>query len=128
MATSCVEYADILNTKMTQIMPSLSADIIYIKYKVWDLLPNSKKKAFYDMQKSFADNHGALILRGVRNPQAMVEKLNATGTESTENGKLMTVYQWLTALKATDNYTLFPKVLPGENGEIELWHHTSHAQ
>jgi hypothetical protein len=58
----------------------------------------------------------------------MVGKLNATGTESTENGKLMTVYQWLTALKATDNYTLFPKVLPGENGEIELWHHTLHAQ
>ena len=128
MATSCIEYADILNTKMTQIMPSPSADIIYIKYKVWDLLPNSKKAAYYDMQKSFADNHGALILRGISNPQALVGKLNAAGTESTANGKSMTVYEWLTVLQAADKYTLFPKVLPCENGEIELWHHISHAQ
>jgi hypothetical protein len=58
MATSSVECANILNTKMMQIMPSPSADILYIKYKVWDLLRNSKKTAYYDMQKSFADNHG----------------------------------------------------------------------
>ena len=128
MVTSSAEYADVLNIKMMKIMPSPSADIIYIKYKVWDLLPNSKKTAYYDMQKSFADNHGALILRGIRNPQAMVGKLNATGTESTDNGKSMTVYSWLTVLKAADKFTLFPKVLPCENGEIELWHHTSHAQ
>jgi hypothetical protein len=58
----------------------------------------------------------------------MVGKLNATGIESTDNGKMMTVYKWLTALKATDKYTVFPKVLPGVNEEIKLWHHMSHAQ
>jgi hypothetical protein len=31
-------------------------------------------------------------------------------------------------IKAADKYTLFPKVLLGENGEIELCHHTLHAQ
>jgi hypothetical protein len=31
-------------------------------------------------------------------------------------------------LKAADKFTFSPKVLRGENGEIELWHHMSHAQ
>jgi hypothetical protein len=51
------------NTEMMQVMPSPLADIIYIKYKVWDLLPNSKKTAYYNMQKSTADNHAFATLK-----------------------------------------------------------------
>ena len=128
MVTSSLQCAEILNAKMTKMMPSPTVDISYIKYQVWDLLPNSKKIAYYDMQKSFNDNHGALLLRGVRDPQAIMGKLNATGTETSNKGQDRTIYKWLTMLKAADKFTLFPKVLPNVNGEIELWHHISHAQ
>ena len=80
------------------------------------------------MQQSFLDNHVAMRLRGVNNPYAIIGKLNAAGTQTSSKGAEMTVSIWLTSLQAADGFTLFPKVLPCANGEIELWYNIIHAQ
>ena len=126
MLTSSVEFADVLHEKMSRIMPSPTQDISYISYRVWALLPNPKKLEYYAMQKNFTDNHSALLLRGVRNPYAIMGKVNEDGTQPAGKGKEVTIATWLTMLLAVDGYTLFPKVFPNAEGEIELWHHTSH--
>ena len=129
MLTSLVPYAVILNAKMAKIMPKpLRKEIMYISFQVWDLISKEKKIAYYGMQKNFSDNHGAMLLKGVRNPQAIIGKMNKTGTQIAKKGKEVSVYTWLTRLMATDGYRLFTKVLPSRNGEIELWHNRSHSQ
>jgi hypothetical protein len=127
MLTSSVAFADILHEKMSKIMPSPTTDISYISYRVWALLPNEKKLAYYAMQKNFTNNHSALLLRGVNNPYATMGKLNEDGTQPVGKGKEVSIKHWLTMLLATDGYTLFPKVFPNSEGDIELWHHKSHS-
>jgi hypothetical protein len=98
--TSSVQYAEILNPKMARITPGPSpTDICYIRYQLWDLLPNKKKIAYYAMQKCFNDNHSAMRLKGVNNPYAMMGQLNSTGTQiQAGKGKTATVFTWLTML------------------------------
>jgi hypothetical protein len=40
----------------------------------------------------------------------------------------MSIFTWLTKVKSSDNWNLFPKVFPSDNGDIELWHHMSHEK
>jgi hypothetical protein len=130
LLTSTVQYAEILNAKMARIMPGPSPmDICYIKYQLWGLLPNKKKIAYYAMQKSFKNNQSAMRLKGVKNPHAMMGQLNSTGTTiQADKGKSVSVFTWLTTLQAADGFTMFPKVLPCRNGQIELWHNVAHTQ
>ena len=129
MLASSASNAETLNAKMARIMPGPSKDIIYIDYEVWSLLPTPTKSAYYKMQRDFADNHSALRLKGVCNPQSIIGRLNAAGTQIQHgNGKEVSIYTWLTMLVAADGFTLFPKVLTCTNGEIELWHNVAHTQ
>jgi len=103
-------------------MPKPTTGISYIPYNVWELLEKQKKLDYFDMQSTFASHHNALRLNGINDAH-----LPLAHTSTSRKAKVLTIFEWLSTLKAADGCLLFCDVSPSKNGEIELWHHVSHT-
>jgi hypothetical protein len=116
---SSITDVQILNEKLAVIMPKPTADISYIPQKVWESLLRPKKTEYYNMQRHFALSHNALRFVGLKNARQLLAK-------TAQNVPAISIFTWLTRVRSTDNFILFPKVFLCDDGDIELWYHMSH--
>ena len=116
---SSISDVQLLNKKLAIIMPKPGADISYIPQKGWDSLLRPKKTEYYKMQQHFALSHNALRFVGLKNARQLLARTAPTAPA-------ISIYTWLTRVRSTDNFILFPKVFLCDNGDIELWYHVSH--
>ena len=120
--TTSTKNVEILNSRLALLMPKPTTGISYVPYSVWELLEKSKKLEYFDMQSTFASHHNALRMNGINDA-----RLPLARTSTSPRAKVLTIFEWLSTLKAADGCLLFCEVAPCLNGEIELWHHVTHT-
>ena len=128
MLTSSVTNVQLLTEKMAILLPKPTPDISYIPQKVWDSLLTSKKGEYTTMQRVFEQNHNSRLFVGLKNVKLKLARPGAAGTRVATSTPGITIYDWLTRVKAADSCNMFSKVFECDNGDVELWHHVSHDQ
>jgi hypothetical protein len=129
MLTSSVTNVQILTEKMAIILPKPTPDISYIPQKVWDSLLVAKKAEYTTMQREFESNHNSRLLVGLKNVHLKLARTAAGGGPVTGTDALgVSIYTWMTRVKAADGCNMFFKVFGCSNGDVELWHHMLHDQ
>lgn len=131
LLASSKEDVTTLKEMMATIMPRPNTDVSFIPYVVWESLPSEKKKAYFDMQQSFAEDYNAMIFRGIKNH---LLRLTETRNRSFTLGKTefykqrLTILEWIYSQASSDSTRLFYKVYSSASGEIEIWHNRKHEQ
>jgi hypothetical protein len=110
---------------MAVIMPKPSTDISYITQKAWDSLLASTKDEYITMQRVFESNHNSRLFVGLKNAKMLLARTTAAGISSGP-AQGISIFTWLTRVKAADGCTMFPKVFECVEGDIELWYHVTH--
>ena len=77
------------------------------------------------MQRVFESNHNSRLLVGLKNAKMLLAKTTAAGINS-GSAQGISIFTWLTRVKAADGCTMFPKVFECVEGDIELWYHVTH--
>jgi hypothetical protein len=126
--TATLADLQLLTKKLEVLMPTpKEADISFIPQTIWNSLLGPKKQAYYVMQQTFSISHNAIRFVGLKDTSLRLKGGNAAGTLA-RTALAPTIFTWLTKVKSADNCTLFPKVFPCDNGNVELWHHMSHEK
>ena len=113
-----------LKEMMAVIMPAPTTAVSFIPYSVWETLPATKKKAYFDMQASFSLDYNALLFRGIKDPSL---PLPGTAAQNSSVGQALSptksILQWISSQTTSDGRPLFSNVWPSLLGDIEIWHH-----
>jgi hypothetical protein len=128
MLTSSVTDVQLLTEKMAIVLPKPTPDISYIPQKVRDSLLPSKKAEYTAMQRVFEQNHNSRLFGGLKNMKLKLARPGAGGSKTGIGASGITIYEWLTRVKAADSCNMFSKVFECENGDVKLWHHMLHNQ
>jgi hypothetical protein len=128
MLTSSVTNVQILTKKMALLLPKPTTDISCIPQEVWGSLLPTKKAEYTTMQRVFEQNHNSRLFVGLKNAKLKLGRTVAGGSTQGHGTAGISIYDWLTRVKAADGCNMFSKVFECDNGDVELWHHVSHGQ